>query len=204
VLQPDVLTGHGDIATLLFRNQSQDAITIQLRPGPSGDEAVAVSLERSTVAPGSVVQAHISVGSDLVLPLESTVRFVTTHAREREIAVKVDVYPQNCIQVIPSRIDLGVPTKSELIARAPIEVWLEGGLLAQAAVNDVRAPPYLRFGGVTKLAEERWSLRFPVSSSYAFTRTDLSGEIAFRLSSRTNTFRSTVVVPVSGLLLSPD
>lgn len=194
VLRPSLTADRSDRARLTISNGSESPIQITKGSSDCGD--LTCKVEPGPIAPGGQGGVTVTASAKCLRRQIVKMRLETSHPRENPLEVPIEIRPEQCLDVAPEVIHLGVIPKAELLARKEIRVVIRGNAMESLAFRSVESVPYLKSLGEPTPGSQPAEFRFALVDR--FPSIDLSGTLSFSFARGKDCV--SIEVPVSGFL----
>lgn len=199
LLCPSVFENKAVESVIIIRNNSEERAVLRQ---PSGlPEGISVRITKGEIETKQETKVVVRAEPRFFLDTDLNLSFPTSHSRQDNVAVKVQLRPENGFSVVPNRISLGVVSKKEL-EKSSIRLSLIGPGVKNVAIHQILTPPFLKLAKESTRKGDRMEMEFAFAKSLPGMSVQGTIRIDLDVSTQGSEQKRTigVNVPISGLV----
>jgi hypothetical protein len=199
LLSPSVFENQAVEGVIIIRNNSDERAVVRQPTGVP--EGISVRIAKGGLGPKQETKVVVRAEPRFFLETNLNLSFPTSHSRQDNVAVTVQLRPENGFTVVPKKISLGVVSKREL-EKSLVRLSLIGPGVKNVTINQILTPPFLKLAKESTRKGDRMEMEF----AFAKSLPGMSIQGAIRIDLDVNAQGSEqkrtigVNVPISGLV----
>jgi hypothetical protein len=162
LLNPSVFENKAIESVITIRNNSEERTVLRQPAGlPDG---ISVRITNPEVGPKQETKVVVRAEPRFFLETNLNLSFPTSHPRQDNVAVTVQLRPENGFTVEPNKISLGVVSRRDL-EKSHIRLFLIGPGVKNVAINQIQTPPFLKLAAECIRRGDRMEMEFAFTKS---------------------------------------
>ncbi len=199
LLSPSVFENKAVEQVIIFKNNSDERAVVREPMGMP--EGLSVRIPKGEIGPKQETNVVIRAEPRFFLETNVNLSFPTNHPTQDNVAVTVRLRPENGFSIVPSKIRLGVVSKTEL-ETSPVRLSLIGPGVKDLQVAQIITPPFLRLSKQSTRRVDCMEMEFVFTKTLQGISIQGSIRIDLDVTPRGQTKKGIVTlnVPISGLV----